>query len=184
MAATVLLTGAFHEDGFADMCDAFGGGWTIEKKLSIMKDSRIGTYGSVGLIFILSAKFMLLYEINPVKLPLVLIFGHTVSRIVPVWLIYTLPYVQDIDVSKSKPIGHKNKLYELFLACGIAVLPFLIFKVKFAFIIVFLILFTLYFKYYLKKQIGGYTGDCLGASQQLGEIIIYIAFLVIWKFLP
>src|ERR1044072_4994803 len=60
--AGILATGAFHEDGFADVCDAFGGGWTKEKILLIMKDSRLGTFGVVGLISILASKFLLLRE--------------------------------------------------------------------------------------------------------------------------
>ena len=62
MLASILATGAFHEDGFADCCDAFGGGWTKEKILTIMKDSRLGTYGVTGLIGILGFKFLLLTE--------------------------------------------------------------------------------------------------------------------------
>ena len=60
MITGILVTGAFHEDGFADVCDGFGGGWTREKILLIMKDSRIGAYGAIGLIAILGSKFLLL----------------------------------------------------------------------------------------------------------------------------
>ena len=62
MIATLLVTGAFHEDGFADVCDGFGGGWTKEKILLIMKDSRIGAFGAIGLIAVLSSKYLLLKE--------------------------------------------------------------------------------------------------------------------------
>src|SRR5579859_194019 len=63
MITGLLITGAFHEDGFADVCDGFGGGWTKEKILLIMKDSRIGAFGAMGLIFILGTKFLLLREL-------------------------------------------------------------------------------------------------------------------------
>src|SRR6516164_2666612 len=63
MIASLLTTGALHEDGFADTCDAFGGGWTREKILQIMKDSRIGSFGAIGLWVILFAKFLLLKEL-------------------------------------------------------------------------------------------------------------------------
>src|SRR5260370_1036584 len=63
MVVSLLVTGAFHEDGFADVCDGFGGGWTKEKILLIMKDSRIGAFGAIGLIFIFGAKFVLLKEL-------------------------------------------------------------------------------------------------------------------------
>ena len=62
MAASILLTGAFHEDGFADVCDAFGGGWTKDKILTIMKDSRIGAYGAIGIILLLLTKYTAINE--------------------------------------------------------------------------------------------------------------------------
>ena len=64
MSGTIWITGAFHEDGFADVCDGFGGGWTKEKILTIMKDSRVGTYGIVGLGLLLAIKFNALSEFN------------------------------------------------------------------------------------------------------------------------
>ena len=60
MATSVFLTGAFHEDGWADVWDGFGGGWTVENKLNIMKDSRLGTYGAAALFFILMIKYQTL----------------------------------------------------------------------------------------------------------------------------
>src|SRR5215211_1296365 len=84
MLASILTTGAFHEDGFADVCDAFGGGWTKEKILLIMKDSRLGTYGVIGLINMLGFKFLLLVELS-VALPqwdffFIIISAHSISR--------------------------------------------------------------------------------------------------------
>lgn len=184
MAATILATGAFHEDGFADMCDAFGGGWTVEKKLTIMKDSRIGTYGSVGLIFILGIKYLLLSEIGPGKITVVFITAHMLSRVLPVWLIYTLQYVQDTDVSKSKPIGHKNKNHELLTATLTGIAPLLFLGFKALLILPALVLLFFYLKHYFTKQIGGYTGDCLGAAQQLAEITIYLSIIAVWTLLP
>jgi adenosylcobinamide-GDP ribazoletransferase len=64
MVATVLLTGAFHEDGFADVCDGFGGGWTKDRILDIMKDSRLGTYGVLGLILLLGIKFFATIQVT------------------------------------------------------------------------------------------------------------------------
>src|SRR5215472_2556593 len=69
MITSLLVTGAFHEDGFADVCDGFGGGWTKEKILLIMKDSRIGAFGAIGLIAILGTKFLLLKELAPGSFP-------------------------------------------------------------------------------------------------------------------
>jgi len=79
MVATVLFTGAFHEDGFADFCDGFGGGYTPERILEIMKDSRIGTYGTVGLLSVLGIKFLTLMHIEAARIPVILIAGHFLS---------------------------------------------------------------------------------------------------------
>ena len=76
MAAGILLTGAFHEDGFADTCDGFGGGWTKAEVLEIMKDSRIGSYGTIGLVLILLSKF-LFTNIPNTAIPLALWVAHS-----------------------------------------------------------------------------------------------------------
>ena len=84
VAIGVLCTGAFHEDGFADSCDGLGGGWDKEQVLTIMKDSRIGTYGTIGLFLMLSAKIAALIELAHQDLMLfstIIIASHTVSRL-------------------------------------------------------------------------------------------------------
>ena len=113
MVASIYITGAFHEDGFADVCDGLGGGWTKEHILTIMKDSRIGTYGSVGLIGILALKFAALQAIPTVLIPIVIISGHSFSRFIATTLIYTHPYVRDIDSSKVKPAAKSMSMYTL-----------------------------------------------------------------------
>lgn len=182
MAAGILATGAFHEDGFADTCDAFGGGWTKEKILSIMKDSRIGTYGTVGLILILASKFLLLSEIK-VYLPIIIFMAHAASRLSPVLAIRTHLYVQDLDSSKSKPIGKQISITELLVASAYALMPLVFLSWMSSWYFLFLLLpiwLSYYFMMrYFKKWIGGYTGDCLGAIQQVSEISIYLAILII-----
>ncbi|MEE3208692.1 MAG: adenosylcobinamide-GDP ribazoletransferase, partial [Pseudomonadota bacterium] len=93
IAISLLLTGCFHEDGLADTCDGLGGGWTREQKLSIMKDSRIGTYGAAALWVSLTLKFVVLSQlINPV---LALLVAHPLSRIIPTVFIAAMSYVSD-----------------------------------------------------------------------------------------
>jgi len=107
MIASILATGAFHEDGFADSCDGLGGGLQKEHVLSIMKDSRLGTYAAIGLIGILSIKFLTLFELSQLSLQafiFCLIAGHTLSRLISSLVIDFYDYVQDIDQSKVKPI--------------------------------------------------------------------------------
>ena len=100
MAASVLMTGAFHEDGWADTCDGFGGGWTQERILSIMQDSRIGTFGTVGLLLMLGLKFSALYALGQVDLSLLatsLVVSHSTSRGLAATFIRTHSYVRGIS---------------------------------------------------------------------------------------
>lgn len=188
MLISVLLTGAFHEDGFADVCDGFGGGWTREKILEIMKDSRVGTYASVGLILILALKFALLQSIAgwDSRIIGVLVGGHALSRLMPVFVIYILPYSRDTD-SKAKPVAEKPPLSVLVTAIFFGVLP--VFGLALSFgqplllaVILFLGLITTLMARYFRKWIGGYTGDCLGAIQQVCEVAFYFFIVVLWKF--
>ncbi len=188
MIISILLTGAFHEDGFADMCDGFGGGWTREKILEIMKDSRVGTYASVGLILILGLKFTLLHSIAgwDSRLVGVLVAGHALSRLMPVFVIYMLPYSRDTD-SKAKPVAEKPPFWVLVMAIVLGVLPLLGLAVSFAqpllvTVVLFLGLITILLARYFRKWIGGYTGDCLGAIQQICEVAFYFFIVVLWKF--
>lgn len=177
--ATILLTGAFHEDGFADFCDGFGGGCTREKILSIMKDSRIGTYGTIGLIGILSFKFLTLCSITQYSLPLMIIVGHSLSRLMPVIVINTTEYSRDDATSKSKPIGKKSTKIDFIIAIVFGLLPSLFIPLKFFVLIIPMLLVTTFlFRKYIHKMIGGYTGDCLGALQQIAEIEFYLGFVI------
>ena len=184
MVSTILVTGAFHEDGFADSCDGFGGGWKTEQVLTIMKDSRVGTYATVGMLSILGLKFLALYELSQysiVLLSLALINGHTLSRMASSLTIEKLSYVQDTDVSKIRPITStpltKNEL--LYSYCfAIPALLALLFIAPAAIwtFIPLLISFFLLCRYF-QKRIGGYTGDCLGAMQQLLEVVFYLSLI-------
>jgi adenosylcobinamide-GDP ribazoletransferase len=182
MLTSILLTGAFHEDGFADVCDGFGGGWTKEKILLIMKDSRLGTYGVIGLISMLPFKFMLLLEIANV--PALIICGHTISRFAAVTMIQELEYVTDASQSKSKPVAsRKLPVTEMMVAIAGAFLPFIFISIKLLPALILVLAARLYLGYYFKKWIGGYTGDCLGAVQQVCEVFFYLGILVSWKFI-
>ena len=182
MAATVLVTGGFHEDGFADACDGFGGGWDKARVLAIMKDSRIGSYAAIGLGLLLLTKWTALVEIDaafgPPVLALVLIAGHAVSRLAPTALIHFLDYVRDDDSSKSRPLAQRMAPGELAIAalCGLA--PCLLLPPTD--ILVALgaaALASFAAARYFLRRIGGYTGDCLGATQQLAELACYLGML-------
>lgn len=187
MASSVLLTGAFHEDGFADVCDSFGGGYSKEKILTIMKDSRLGAYGTIGMILLLGIKFAALFSISGQGLVFLfqtILLAHVVSRFVSGTMIYTHEYVADIDVSKSKPLANKRLSYSaLFVAFLPTAILFSLFSPVFLWMFPFAYISKMYLGAYFKKHIGGYTGDCLGTVQQVAEIVCYLTMLVVWKFI-
>jgi adenosylcobinamide-GDP ribazoletransferase len=185
MISSILITGAFHEDGFADVCDGFGGGWTKQKILDIMKDSRTGAYGVIGLILILGLKFSLLYNMKIPVILIALIAGHSLSRFASISIIFTHNYVRENEDSKAKPLGKKMTSTQFLVAAVFGLAPLLLFQNYIYFLILIpVLLIRLYLTYYFKKWIGGYTGDCLGAAQQVSEIIIYLSIVFIsWKYI-
>jgi len=184
MLFTVLLTGSFHEDGLADTCDGFGGGWTKQRKLEIMKDSRLGTYGAVAIWFALTLKLIALFSLAELGFEFVilgLLIAHPLSRSVATSMIFFLVYVSDDNTddnnAKIKPLAEKQHfldfsvslaigLFALFLATNIALI-----------IIITLVITYLLLAGLFKKQIGGFTGDTLGATQQVSEIVIYLVLI-------
>jgi adenosylcobinamide-GDP ribazoletransferase len=191
MVSTVYLTGAFHEDGLADSVDGLGGGWQREQILTIMQDSRIGTYGAIALFFILFAKFQALNALSPTFIPYVLIAGHAISRLFAVWLMATLNYAK--PSGKAKPLATHMRLPALLLASLIGLLPFfglvvlLIQRQHTTSVVIHFVLITLipmvliglWWRYKMKRWLDGYTGDTLGAMQQMTEVVFYIG-LVFW----
>ena len=182
MVVGVIATGGFHEDGLADTADGFGGGWTVEEKLLIMKDSRLGSYGALAIGLALLLKWQLLVELalySPMAAISGFIVAHTLSRVVAASLIFSEKYVRD-DSGKSKPLAQHQSLNDLFilLASGIFVLLWLNGFAAFAlFIILWGVRFLLGSLF--RGQIGGYTGDTLGAAQQVSEIVCYLVILAV-----
>ncbi|ERB63913.1 cobalamin synthase [Vibrio coralliilyticus OCN008] len=179
MVFSLLLTGAFHEDGLTDMADGIGGGMTLEKRLTIMKDSRIGTYGASALVMALLGKYVLLTELGPLTdVLLVIVAAYTSSRAVAASLIYDMPYVSDPDASKSKPLANQQSKSELVILAITALVPLLWFDFELVAVIVGItVIFRIMFKHWLMKRIGGFTGDCLGGAQQIMELLIYMIVL-------
>ena len=187
MACGLLLTGAFHEDGWADVWDGFGGGWTVEQKLNIMKDSRLGTYGAAGLFFILMIKYQSLvllstHNENPVlAISLALVLAHTLSRVVSTSLIFSMSYVSEDAQSKVKPLAQHLSLNGLLilLITGAIVLFTLLPLLHCLVMIVCLWMIRFLLIFWFNRQLGGFTGDCLGAAQQLLEVAVYIILIVL-----
>lgn len=188
MISSVLLTGAFHEDGFTDMCDSFGGGYGKEKILTIMKDSRVGAYGTIGIILLFALKFFsiqALGTIDLIKTMGIVILAHTSSRFISGTMIYTHQYVTDIDVSKSKPLANKPLDGMALLVGFISVLLSFVFIPDWRLVLAFALSYLgkICMGWYFKKHIGGYTGDCLGAVQQVTEVLFYLGTMIVWKFI-
>ncbi|MEM7549055.1 MAG: adenosylcobinamide-GDP ribazoletransferase [Bacteroidota bacterium] len=182
MIATIWVTGAFHEDGFADVLDGFGGGWTKEQKLTIMKDSRLGTYGTVGLILILLLKYQAIHELPIHFIPFSIISAHTFSRFFASTLITYLPHVTS-EGSKTKPVADGMPARSVILSFVIALPTLLLFRNWIIITVIpILLLFSFYMAYKFRKNIGGYTGDCLGATQQICELGFYLSSVLIWNY--
>lgn len=182
MVATILATGAFHEDGFADACDGFGGGWDKAQVLAIMKDSRVGSYAVTGLGLLLLAKWNALLEIDaafgPPFLALALVAGHAASRLGSTALLHFLDYVRDNDDARAKPLARRLTAGELALATACGLVPCLLLPPAAALAaLAGVALATVLAARYFVRRIGGYTGDCLGAAQQAGELAFYLGLL-------
>ena len=186
-AASVWLTGGFHEDGLADTADALGGHVAAEKALEIMKDSRIGSYGSLTLILVLGLKIAtlaLLAQQSPLLAAVALLWAHTLSRLSPLLLMFSLAHVGDLARSKSKPLADAISPVQLAAALiwpiliGAAAL-WLIPTGAWVLAALSMLLSTWHLRAWFAARIGGFTGDTLGCTQQISELLAYLA-LAAW----
>lgn len=187
MAATIRLTGAIHEDGLADSCDGFGAGWDRKQILAIMQDSHIGTYGVIGLILMLLSKFVALSALaalSPGSAVVALCIAHPLSRLAPLGLIQALPYARNDGPSKSRPVAKPLSRNGLLIALVSGLLPLLLLDPVSAVVVVAAAGgFTAWTAVALSQRLGGYTGDCLGATQQGVELICYLGILAVWNYI-
>lgn len=179
-AAGLLLTGCLHEDGFADTCDGLGGGRTRAAALGIMRDSRLGTYGAVGLGIMLAGKVLTLGAMPVDVAAVALIAGHTASRASLVLVIATSTYAR--NEGAGKPVAGGVRGLDLGLALGTGMLAVgLLLPVAGALAsgagLAGLSLGHLAMRARFERRLGGYTGDCLGAVQQTSEIGLYLGVL-------
>jgi adenosylcobinamide-GDP ribazoletransferase len=178
LAATLLLTGALHEDGWADVCDGFGGGTSAERTLDIMRDSRIGAFGAIGVVVMLGLKWQAISALPGPWVPAALVAGHALSRAAAVSLMVTLPYVRG-ESAKAKPmattLGGGRLVFAL--ATGGVSLFLLPLRMWWAVLVVAVARGAL--AWWFQRRIGGYTGDCLGAAQQVCEVLVYLSVLAL-----
>jgi adenosylcobinamide-GDP ribazoletransferase len=193
LALSALVTGAFHEDGFADVCDGFGGGGTAERVLEIMKDSRIGAYGAIGIALLLGLKWSTLDALavgTAVFAPLV-IGAHLSSRSCAGALMWSLPYVRSDGASKSRSAveGFTAREWLIGGIIGLAAFsPIAAWSLRESAAPVAWALgagavsaaaTAWAAARFFRKRIGGHTGDCLGAVQQLTELAFLIGALAV-----
>jgi adenosylcobinamide-GDP ribazoletransferase len=181
-AAGIYATGAFHEDGFADMCDGFGGGMTRERVLEIMKDSRIGAYGAIGTICLLAVKCTALAMLPPAVAVAALLLAHPLSRLAATSLIWRMEYAR--AEGKAKPMAQEMSGAEFFIACLCTALPAALLGamgwlpwLAICAAVLAALAAAIWLGRKFARRIGGYTGDCLGAVQQLAEVLIYLCVL-------
>lgn len=184
-AAGVRLTGAFHEDGLADTCDGLGGGLTRERTLEIMKDSRLGTFGTLGLVLALLLKIALLAGLPLPQAVAALVIGHGASRLACISLLALLPYGGDPDHAKAKPMAQQltsgqGMVAGLWLLPPLAILWSGFHPLQWLLALVLALAVVRYQQQLLRRRLGGYTGDGLGATQQLSELAIYAGLAAQW----
>ena len=176
MAAGIVVTGALHEDGWSDMVDGFGGGWDRDKILTIMRDSCIGSFGSVALTMLLLVRFFALIEIDMLLVPVALIAGHAVSRLCTTFVQRSLGYAR--ADGKAKPFSNQLGTGDMVFAVVTAILPVLLLPpLQFIPGIILAASATFWLARLFARRIGGYTGDCLGAVQQFSEVAFYCGLL-------
>jgi len=186
-AAGIYATGAFHEDGFADSCDGLGGGHTRERVLEIMKDSRIGAYGAIGIGLMLATKVATLAGMPKMAVLGALLAAHPLSRLMACSLIWRMEYAR--AEGKAKPLAQEMRGGEFAIAALTAALPTAavcyagwLTPTALAAGLGGMLLATLWLARKFQQRLGGYTGDCLGAVQQLTEAVFYLGVLAcVWN---
>lgn len=177
-ASWVVVTGGMHIDGFADTMDGIFCGGSRDKKLSVMKDSRIGAYGTMGVVLLLLFKVTLVTSISSRFIIPALILAPTLSRWMITYAIIEFPYVRENGLGKAFSV-YKNPWQFVFasiFAVGIAII-----LVNFSGIVLLLILFISSYVLikYIMSQLGGHTGDTYGALNEVCEVIVLLFFVIL-----
>ncbi len=180
--ATVLMTGAFHEDGLADTADGLGGSPQRERALEIMKDSRVGVYGVLAVVLSVLTKVALLALLGSVDWQVVcaaMLAAHVISRTCSLLMIRLLPHVGDTELSKSKPLADQISNAALltaflWLILAVAIVSRSLDMLDLAACLGASGLAFLWMWRLLRRRLNGFTGDCLGATQQICELACYL----------
>ena len=181
--AGVLCTGAFHEDGWADFCDGFGAGRDRARTLAIMTDSRIGAFGAIGLVLLLVLKIEVLAHLDSNWTPVALLTAQPFSRACAVLVMLIMPYARSDDDAKAKPVAQNLRRIDGLIAIAIGIAPAAIAAWWFgayegyALAILPALIATVWLCRKFWRRLRGYTGDCLGATQQVAEVCFLLGLL-------
>lgn len=176
LIAGILVTGAFHEDGLADTCDGLGGSFHREDALRIMKDSRVGSYAVIGVTLAIALKITLLSSLPAAAVAATLIAAHMLSRALAASYLLNFPYVQLAEHSKVGTYARASITAPVFLVIAVScmLLTTWLLDLRTALICTGALATVRWlFGRYLLRRLGGITGDCLGAAQQIGEVLVY-----------
>jgi adenosylcobinamide-GDP ribazoletransferase len=183
VVGSLLLTGAFHEDGLADLFDGFGGGWTRDDVLRIMKDSRLGTYGTAALVVSLLVRWQAWVALldADVDVWLALPLVHAWSRFWALSTLWTLPYARE-DGGRVKPLatsfGATASLVAVVPVAALTVvgsLPVVGVVVGLVAAVVLRLVLVRWFR----SRIDGWTGDAIGGAQQLQEALVLLVWVAV-----
>jgi adenosylcobinamide-GDP ribazoletransferase len=179
--ASLLVTGAFHEDGLADTADALGGAYDRDRLFAILKDSRIGSFGGAALVMSLVLRVALLARLGPAA-PLALILAGAASRVPPVWLMAALPYVSAGEAARSRPVTRGGPLQAVVataLAAGVVGAAHAALSPVAALAMMGVSLAAaMLCGWRFHVRAGGITGDFLGATQQVAEAALLLALVL------
>jgi adenosylcobinamide-GDP ribazoletransferase len=175
----VLITGGLHEDALADTADAFGGGWNRQQILTILRDSRIGSFGALALVLSVLARFLLLSILPVNRFTASVVSAHVLCRWTTLPLGYFLRTARE-DEGQGARIAQKISLTSLLAGTLLSfAIVFYLLRSQFWIPIVATLLITGLSGLYYYRRIGGITGDCFGATNQLAEIAVY--FCGVWS---
>lgn len=180
LLSRVLITGALHEDGLADFLDGFGGGNTKERTLEIMKDSHIGTYGVIGLVFYFLMLFTLFSQLSLNLACLTILIADPLCKYISSQITLFLPYARTAESSKSKTVYKQMSVKTFIISFFFGLIPLLLIP-NISWLLAILLPIGTFIALILimKKKLQGYTGDCCGATFLLCELSFYVGVIII-----
>lgn len=180
LLSRVLITGALHEDGLADFLDGFGGGNSKTRILEIMKDSHIGTYGVIGLIFYFILLYSLLSELSLPFACIAILMADPLCKYISSQITLFLPYARTAESSKAKMVYKQMSVKTFVISIIFGLSPLLLIpSIKLLVAIISPISVFLLLIFFMKKKLQGYTGDCCGAIFLICELSFYLGVIII-----